>query len=191
MDKIEKIIEILENQDISSVEKEYLAEESKKDVEVKDFITFYNKFIKSLKSSNHLEPEIIGEYILYNNGDAEAGQYISRIKNKIENHLTNCSICQGEYEELIREYNSIDEFVRTKITNDKVKESVNLSSILSRLKTSNYKVVFTAIILLFITYSGMMIVSSITTPFYKKNIFQSEEKTNFLYTFCFNIVVRF
>jgi len=55
MDKIEKIIEILENQDISSVEKEYLAEESKNDNEVKDFITFYNKFIKSLRSSTHLE----------------------------------------------------------------------------------------------------------------------------------------
>ncbi len=69
MDKIEKIIEILENQDISSVEKEYLAEESKKDDEVKDFITLYNKFIESLESSTHLEPEIIGEFILYKNGE--------------------------------------------------------------------------------------------------------------------------
>lgn len=48
MDKIENIIEILENQDISSVEKEYLAENSKKDDEVKDFITFYNNFKNSL-----------------------------------------------------------------------------------------------------------------------------------------------
>jgi len=74
----------------------------------------------------------------------------------------------------------MDEFVSTKITKDKVKGSVNSSSLFLRLQTSNYKVVFTAIILLFITYSGMMIVSNVTKPFYKKNIFQSEEKTNFI-----------
>jgi len=51
---------------------------------------------------------------------------------------------------------------------------------MARLKTSNYKVVFTAFIMLFITYSGMMIVSSVTTPFYKKNIFQPEETNNFI-----------
>ena len=74
----------------------------------------------------------------------------------------------------------MDEFVSTKITKDKVKGSVNSSSLFLRLQTSNYKVVFTANILLFITYSGIIIVSSVTTPFYKKNIFQPEEKTNFI-----------
>jgi len=74
----------------------------------------------------------------------------------------------------------MNEFVSTKITKDKVKGSVNSSSLLLQLQTSNYKVVFTANILLFITYSGIMIVSSVTTPFYKKNIFQPEQTNNFI-----------
>jgi hypothetical protein len=177
MNKYEKVINILEKETISAAEEQYLDQKSNEDIEVRNFIDIYVKLEQIFEYSTHLDLEILAEFILYYDGDLEVAKYTPRITDRIEEHLTNCSICNNEYIAFNKEYQLINEFVTRSITDDEKNIQYDKqSSIFSRIKNVNFRTPITAIILLFITYAGMMLTSNYTAVAYKENIFEFNEQ---------------
>ena len=178
MDIIEKIIEILEKQDaITSSENEFIKNESGKDESVKAFVENYDKLKKLFHSYKHIDPEILGEYIFYENGGEGAAKYIPLISNKIEMHLQTCSQCKAEFDDLQNEYkllgNHLDERINTKNSNRQKHSLMFLKSF-----PRSYRVALGAILIVLAAYAGMKVTSEMNTPFYEKNLSYLEDEQN-------------
>jgi len=178
MDKYLNIVRILEKAEVTEQEEDYLEKRSNEDAEVKYFIEVYAKLEQVLKSSEHIDIEILSEFILYYDGDLDAAEYIPYITDRIEDHLTACSKCNNEYIKLTREFDQLDDYISKSLTTSEDIEYENEPSIFKRIRRTNFRAGFTAIILLVITYMGMVLTSNYTTLPYKKNIFEFKEDFN-------------
>ncbi|MCH8033823.1 MAG: hypothetical protein IH950_08740 [Bacteroidetes bacterium] len=174
MEKFEKVIHILEREVIPYEDKEYLKRIAAEDIDIKNFISVHSKLKRILNSSCHLDMEILAEFILYYDGDLGAAEYIPQITDKIEDHLTECSVCNNLYLSFTEELQRVDDFVFSAINDDEDIEFPKKPPVFSRIRKTNFRAAFTAIILLLITYLGMMITSYYGTPSYKKNVFEFE-----------------
>lgn len=175
MDKYLKIIRILEKEEITQEEEQYLDQRSNEDINIKYFIEIYAKLEDIVNSSAHIDSEILSEFILYYDGDMEAAEYIPIITDKIEDHLSECSKCNTQYIKLIKEYDDLDDYISKSLTTSEDIEFEDEPSIFARIRKTNFKTAFTAVILLVITYTGMMLTSNYTTLPYKKNIFEFKD----------------
>lgn len=180
MDKYLKIIKILEQAEISEEDEQFLQERSYEDINIKYFIEIYLKLEHVLESTSHLDFEILSEFILYYDGDMEAATYIPYITELIEDHLTTCSKCNQEYIRLNKEFEQLDDYLTKSITtkDENEYEFEKEPSIFSKLKFTNFKTAISALILLLVTYFGMMLMSNYTTLPYKENIFLFKENYN-------------
>ncbi len=174
MEKFEKVIHILEREVIPYEDKEYLKRIAAEDIEIKNFISVHSKLKHIFNSSCHLDMEILAEFILYYDGDLGAAEYIPEITDKIEDHLTECSVCNNLYLSFTEEFQRVDDFVSRAINDNEDIEFQKGPSVFSRIRKTNFRAAITAIILLLITYFGMMITSYYGTPSYKKNVFEFE-----------------
>lgn len=178
MDKIDKIIEILEKQDAAtSSESDFIKSESNKDEEVKAFVENYERLKNLFHTNDHIDPEIIGEYILYKNGDTETETYLPIISEKIEAHLAKCDKCKMDYEQLLEEYSVLEKHLDEKTSNQQSDKSKGVFSFLHSVPSS-YRVAIGAVLILISAYAGMKVTSEITTPFYKKSVITLEEDQN-------------
>jgi len=178
MDNIEKIIDILEKEGLmTSSESEFIKNESGKDETIKAFVENYGKFKSLFHSNDHVDPEILGEYLLYDNGDEEVSKYIPLISAKIKTHLGKCTNCNTEFLRLQEEYRHIENYLDKKIN---VTRSVDSKRTFAFLRSFpvNYRVAVGAVLILLSAYAGMKVTSEITTPFYKKNVISLEEDQN-------------
>jgi tetratricopeptide (TPR) repeat protein len=180
MEKFEKVIHILEREVIPYEEKEYLKRIANEDIDIKNFISVHLKLKRIFNSSSHLDMEILAEFILYYDGDLNAAEYIPEITDKIEDHLTECSVCNNLYLAFTKELQQVDDFVSEAINDNGDFEFQKKPSVFSRIRKTNFRAALTAFILLLITYFGMMITSYYNTPSYKKNIFEFEAINNSL-----------
>ena len=180
MESIEKIIEILEKETIIPSEQEYLNNEISSDSTKKAFVDNYKTLREIFKKENHIDPEILGEYVVYKNGDDTELKYISLIAEKIDIHLATCDACIKEYENLKDEFDVVNKHISKRITSNEVKEPAKSFLFFPRLRRYNLQVAVTAVILLIITYTGMFITSEFTTPFYKKNAFSYDNGNNLI-----------
>ena len=180
MDKIQDVLKILAKAERSETELEYLDQLYADDLEIRNFIDIYTKLENIFNSSGHIDMEILSEFILYYNGDLDIANYIPEITDRIEDHLSNCSSCNNDYINLNKEYQQVDEFISRSIP-EEIKDDIEFEkpeSIFSRIRHANYKTFLTAIILLLITYSGMKLTSTYSTPFYKRDLFVFPELTD-------------
>jgi tetratricopeptide (TPR) repeat protein len=180
MEKFEKVINILEREEIPIEEKEYLKRIADEDIDIKNFISIHSKLKLIFNSSCHLDMEILAEFILFYDGDLDAAEYIPQITDKIENHLTECSDCNNLYLTFTEEFQEIDYFVSKAINDDDDFEDQIKSPGIPKIRKSNFKAPLTAFILLIVAYFGMMITSYYSTPSYKKNIFEFDTINNSL-----------
>ncbi len=118
--------------------------------------------------------EILAEFILYYDGDLNAAEYIPQITDKIEDHLAECSVCNNLYLECTKEFQKVDYFVSKNMNDTEDFKFRKKPSVFSRIRKTNFRAAITAIILLLLTYFGMMITSYYGTPSYKKNVFEFE-----------------
>jgi tetratricopeptide (TPR) repeat protein len=181
MNKIEEIIHILDEEEILPEEREYLNQVSTEDIELKKFIDVHLQLRETLNSNSHIDMEILAEFILYYDGDLDAAEYVPQITDKIEDHLSECDICNQLYINFNREFQRVNDYV-TKAIIGSEEDFVDEKgpSIFSRIKRWNYRAALSAIILLLITYAGMKVTSYYSTPFYMKDIFSIEGQNNLL-----------
>ncbi len=174
MEKLEKVIHILEQEVLTYEDREYLKRIAFEDIDIKNFISVHLKLKRIFNSTCHLDMEILAEFILYYDGDLDAAEYIPQITDKIEDHLAECSDCNNLYLTFTKEFQQVDNFVSEAINDNEDFKFQKKPSVFSRIRKTNFRAAITAIILLLVAYFGMMITSYYGTPSYKKNVFEFE-----------------
>ena len=174
MDKLEKVIDILEQGVLHDEDRKYLKRIATEDIDIKNFISVHLKLKRIFNSTCHLDMEILAEFILYYDGDLDAAEYIAQITDKIEDHLAECSVCNNIYLKFTKEFQQVDNFVSKAINDNEDTKFQKKPSVFSRIRKTNFRAAITAIILLLVAYFGMMITSYYGTPSYKKNVFEFE-----------------
>ncbi len=178
MEKFEKILELLEKQNLTKEEKLLLEHLSDSDEELKSFIGVYNNLNSSLSSPGHIPIDLLTSFVLTEKGDESENKLLAILKGKVKSHLAECSNCKNEYESLLIEYSEIEEHVSKSISRD-LQPSVKKNDflLLSFFKRTNtFRYAFAALVVFVIAYSGLFLFSSFVTPDYKKNIFSNEQE---------------
>lgn len=178
MENFEKILELLEKQNLTEEEKLSLAQLADSDEELKSFISVYKSLNSTLSAPGHIPIDLLTSFVLSEKGDESENKLVAILKDKIKSHLAECSICKSEYNSLLNEYSEIQEHIGKSIYRDSkvtVKESdFILSSLLKR--TNALKYAFATLAVFVVAYLGLFIVSTTITPDYKKNIFSENQE---------------
>jgi len=174
MEKFEKILELLEMDNLSEIEMKLLHQYAESDNEIKSFVTVYKKLESSLSEGEHIPAGLLASYIMYEAGDDSDDKIIQILNRKVGMHLKKCNECKNEYEELKSEYSVITEHVSKSISqkSESKHSSLFVNSLLKR--TGAFKYAFSVIAVIMLIYGGLFVVSSSLTPDYKKNLFQNE-----------------
>lgn len=174
MDDSEKILELLEKRTLSNEEKEYLAN-ALNNSELKKIQETYWRLKNYLKHNEHVDEELMAEYILYKNNITEE-KIIVLLANKIEDHLHNCAECRELFRNLNSEYSDVDEFISNSITNKTAeKEYIKSYKAGSSFSLKKFKYVSFSFAAVVIVYLILFIVSSVTTPDYKKSFLDGHD----------------
>jgi tetratricopeptide (TPR) repeat protein len=180
MEKADKILELLERQTLTESEKKLLEDFANSDDEIKEFIKIYRNLEATLSASGHIHPDLLSSYILFEMGDDSESKLISIIKNKIKNHLAECSVCRDEYNLLVSEYKNIDQLVGKSVQRDSnVKAQITPGIFVSRIRSFIYA--FAVLLVIFIGYQGIYMMTTSQVPGYKTGIF-SEDHNEFYTT---------
>jgi len=163
MDETEKIIELLDKDTLSDEEKEYLAN-ALSNPEFKKVQETYQRLKNLLKRNGHIDEELMAEYVLYKNNMSKE-KVIVLLANKIEDHFRNCAECRELFKELNSEYSSVEEFMNNNLTT----QTTGTSYI------RKFKYAFASVAAVAIIYLGLFIMSSVTTPDYKKSFLDGND----------------
>lgn len=174
MEKFEKILELLDKQNLTEDNKQLLNQLISSDEDLKSFVAMYRKFESSLSGRGHIPTDLLASFVLYENGDNLNDKVFSVLNPKIKAHVKECSECKKEYEELKSEYYAITDHVSKSISPkpESKQSGIFINSLLRR--TGAFKYAFVVIAVIMVTYAGLFVVSSSITPDYKKNLFQNE-----------------
>lgn len=171
---IEKIIELLDKKELSDSEKEYLKQLSASDDEAADIIAVYPTIKKSLQRNEHLDEELLGEYVLFKSGSSEYSKVLPFLVNKLEDHLRVCNQCANVFRELNSEYHDVDEFVTKSISKEATKSYTPITQIIFKERFNTLRYAVASIAALVVIYLGLFIYSDFTTPDYMKKPFAQE-----------------
>ena len=69
MEKIDKILELLEKKSLSEEEQKLLKQFADSDEEIKSFISSYRTLTNSLSVSGHVPTDLIASFVLFEKGD--------------------------------------------------------------------------------------------------------------------------
>lgn len=175
MTEFDKIVELLEKSDLSAEEKIFLETESNKNGEVKKFISAYSSVSSALSRKDHIDEELMGEYILLQN-EASDERIVILLSHKIAQHLSNCKECMQEFEDLKLEYSLLNKFVSDSIVSEERTVGKISSQPISFFYGSKLKYAFATVASLFLIYFGLLIGSNLGTPDYLKIATDGEQE---------------
>ena len=169
MNDFEKIIELLDKNSINTEERDFLNGMIEKDAEAKKISQAYLRLKKSLRRNEHIDEELMGEYVLYKN-NLSSERLIILLSQIVEDHIRKCDTCENLFKELNSEYTEVDAFV-TKSISQQIKQEKQAAKkgflFFNNVNVVKYAVAsFAAVVVL---YLGLFAVSSIITPDYKKS----------------------
>ena len=178
MEKFDKIFELLEKKNLTETEKKLLEEFSASDDEIKSFIMMYRSLNRSLAASEHLHPDLLASYVMFEVGDESNNKLIPIIRQKIRSHLDQCTICRNEYNVLQKEYSEIQDLVNKSVvrTSQSSFREKNLFIPSFLRPSTSFRFAFATLAVFIVAYIGLFLVSSSITPDYRKNIFSNEQK---------------
>lgn len=178
MENIDKILELLQKKSLTEAESLILKEFSDSDTEIKSFINIYTDFRTSLSDTKHIHTDLLSSFILYEAGDEPENKLIPIIREKIKVHLNECTVCNEDYNILLNEYNEVSQHINKNITGAQNIELIyekRTSFIPAFFKQANLRYAYVTLTILVVGYLGLFSFSSITTPYYEKNIFPQFE----------------
>lgn len=181
MNEIDKILELLDKEELSESEKTELQNLISTQPDSEKIIKTYNG-LKNLHSKNsHIDEMILGEYVLYKNNMLENESTILLLQGKIEKHLRKCNKCTEVFKTLNAEYSEADSFIeQTLVDIPMAPQKDELKSGFSR-RFSTFRIAFASIAVLAFIYIGMFAASSFLVPDYKRHAI-SESERNFYNT---------
>jgi hypothetical protein len=183
MDKIEKIISILEKESLTNEEEHYLKDSLESDGDLKRLSEVFMSLKSGLENSVHLDDDLLTSYLLQQKGNEPDDKLVYYLQHKIEDHLNRCSICRDEYKFLDANYSETEEYISSTL-NDASGNNNELTKIYPSTFFQNfntYKYAFASVMAIFILYVGLFSISSIITPDYKKDLF-TERNSDFYKT---------
>lgn len=93
MNDFEKIVELLDKDSISKEEKTLLDGMIENDSEAKKISQAYLQLKRSLKPNEHVDEELMGEYVLYKN-NLSSEKIIILLSRMVEDHIRKCEQCE-------------------------------------------------------------------------------------------------
>ncbi len=175
MNELDKLLELLEKDSLSSAESEALIRILDNHPEAKKIKDIYTRLVKAFNKDGHIDDELMGEYVLHLHNNS-SDKIVTLLSAKIEEHLRNCSKCEELFKLFNSEYTEVDQFVSESIK-DKSEKNVLafFSDIKLTQKISSLRYIAGTIATLAIIYVGLMVSDSILTPIYKKSFFNGNE----------------
>ncbi|MEO8233054.1 MAG: hypothetical protein ABI638_12285, partial [Ignavibacteriota bacterium] len=175
MNDFEKIIELLDKESITTEEKKLLNEMIGKDSETKKISQAYLQLKNSLKRKEHIDEELMGEYVLYKNNLSQE-RLIILLSKMVEDHIRKCEPCENLFKELNSEYTEVDSFITQSFTEQVPSEKPAQKKgffLFDNFTAAKYA--FTSLAAVIVLYLGLFAVSSITTPDYKKSFIDDKD----------------
>jgi len=169
MNEFDKIIELLDKDSITQEEKTLLNEMIEADPEAKKISQAYSLLRNSLKRNEHIDEELMAEYVLYKN-NLSSERLIILLSKMIEDHIRKCNPCENLFKELNIEFAEVDTFVDKSLSQQTAQEKPAVQKgffLLNNFKAAKYAFVSMAAVV--VLYLGLFAVSSLTTPDYKKS----------------------
>jgi tetratricopeptide (TPR) repeat protein len=169
MNDFEKIIELLDKNSITIEEKKLLNGMIELDPEAKKISKAYLQLKYSLKRDEHIDEELMGEYVLYKNTLSSEGLIILLSKT-VEDHIRKCFKCETLFKELNAEYCDVDSYVSKSVVGQVISgKPVQQKGFFLFNNLSAAKYAFASLAAVVILYLGLFAVSEFTTPDYKKS----------------------
>lgn len=169
MNEFDKIVELLDKDSITSEEKALLNEMIEADPEAKKISQAYSQLKISLKRNDHIDEELMAEYVLYKN-NLSSERLIILLSKMVEDHIRKCNACENLFKELNAEYAEVDTFLSKSLSQQTTQEKPTVQKgffLFNNFKTAKYA--FASIAAVVVLYLGLFAVSSLTTPDYKKS----------------------
>lgn len=173
MEKIDKILDFIEKENLSPGEYQTLNQLTGSEAETKYLLKTYKSLKSGLPGSVHIDIDLLSSYILYEKGIKADDNLAVLLSGKIKSHLKSCSSCREEYNFLSENYSDVKLHIDNTLMQEEQSEkgiAEHQPSIIWR-KFSNYRYAFASVISVIIIYIGLLAVSSVTTPFYNKGLF--------------------
>ena len=164
MKNYDKILELIQKDNLSQEEKDLLSSIIADDDNAKEFYETYRKIQNSANYSGHISTETLGSYILLKNGLQPEGHWNAQKINQIETHLKECGSCSKEFLELSEEYSDIKNFLSGQLNSED--KGIQNTAYKRQLFFSKY--IFLSLLLLGFLYFGLYLISGFTTPPLKK-----------------------
>jgi tetratricopeptide (TPR) repeat protein len=169
MNEFDKIIELLDKDSITQEEKVLLSKMIEADSEAKKISQAYLRLRISLKRNEHIDEELMAEYVLYKN-NLSSEKLIILLSTMVEDHIRKCIPCENLFKELNTEYIEVDTFVGRSLSQQTGQEKQAVQKgffLFNNFKAAKYAFVSLAAVV--VLYLGLFAVSSLTTPDYKKS----------------------
>ncbi|MBK7632298.1 MAG: hypothetical protein IPJ23_16650 [Ignavibacteriales bacterium] len=175
MNDIDKIIELLDKDSITNEEKKLLNGIIDNDPEARKIHDTYLDLKSTLKRNEHIDEELIAEYVLYKN-DISSENVIILLSKMVEDHIRKCKHCENLFKELNVEYAEVDTFVGQSVSQQIAQnKQANQKGFFLFNNFSSAKYAFASLAAVVVLYLGLFAVSSLTTPDYKKSFLDGED----------------
>lgn len=178
MEKHFKIFELLEKEFLTADEQKYLDDIIHSDTDSSRLISVYKNLKTELPNLVHLDTEIIGDYILYENNELPGDPVIPLLAEKIRSHLKNCLVCNEEYQILRDEFRDVGNHLERRFEKgEKPFDSKSILPSITNKKLSSFRYAVATIAVVAVIYFGLFFMSYITTPRYSQNIFSAKDNS--------------
>ena len=169
MNDEDKIIEILTKENFSKADLEKFLEAIRENPELND-IAKISIAINKLAEEDHIDTDILANYILFLNGDKLVESDLILLKPKIEMHLNNCVKCRNDFEILSSELSEIDNYLSEQIISSQATEKIPFfRKVVNGIFTNHqFKYGFAAAASVIILFLSLFGISELTTPAYIK-----------------------
>jgi predicted nucleic-acid-binding protein len=125
-----------------------------------------------VKSSSHIDMDLLGEYVLYQSSNEFSDIVISKVAPKIETHLRSCNDCMENYKMLSEEYEEVNDFVENSITEQKVVVETKNDFIITSIFQNSFFKYASAFAAILIIYTGALVFSNISLPNYQSKVIE-------------------
>ena len=174
-----EIYDLLENEELTSEEQKQFEKLISENPEISEFVIFYKNVKNIVKSSSHIDMELLGEYVLYQSSNDFSDLVISKIKPKIDSHLRVCNDCMESYKMLSEEYEDVNDFVENSIIEREViSETKNDLIPLSIFQNSFFKYA-SALAAIITIYTGALVFSNNSITNYQSKVLELKSDLNY------------
>jgi len=163
MNNFEKIIELLQKEDLTTVEQTLLNSLLENDPEARKLFNVYNKVGKAFQVS-HISYDELRDYVLIKNGMEPEEKFDFSRTQGIENHLIECPICTKEFKVLNEEFSDIQNFVSSSINRVPLEKSELTQNRFLKQQFSPWLYPVFAVFILGFLYLSLFVISDFTTP---------------------------